>query len=158
MRFIDSHTHLADAAFAADSSEVIGRARDAGAAALVCVGESIAQAQASRGLLCFHLFRLRVTINRLFVTAKYGDGPPATGWLAFIMYPLTQAFSSVTIPQSDDKMSGWKEPFMENSEFSSLVKDVVQLLSPDFEVSGAQKIATAARMRVSYQCLVSPLK
>ena len=50
MRFIDSHTHLADAAFAADSSEVIGRARDAGAAALVCVGESIAQAQASRAL------------------------------------------------------------------------------------------------------------
>ncbi|HEX2693906.1 MAG TPA: TatD family hydrolase [Gemmatimonadaceae bacterium] len=40
--FIDSHAHLADPAFAGDRDEVISRARDAGAAAIVCIGESLA--------------------------------------------------------------------------------------------------------------------
>ena len=48
MRFVDSHTHLADPAFDGDRDVVIGRARDAGAAALVCVGESIERAQIGR--------------------------------------------------------------------------------------------------------------
>jgi len=39
--FIDSHAHLADAAFAGDRDAVISRARVAGAAAIVCIGESI---------------------------------------------------------------------------------------------------------------------
>jgi TatD DNase family protein len=39
--FIDSHAHLADAAFAGDRDAVIARARQAGAAAIVCIGESI---------------------------------------------------------------------------------------------------------------------
>jgi len=39
--FIDSHAHLADAAFAGDRDAVISRARDAGAVAIVCIGESI---------------------------------------------------------------------------------------------------------------------
>ena len=38
--FIDSHAHLADAAFAGDRDAVISRARSAGAAAIVCIGES----------------------------------------------------------------------------------------------------------------------
>jgi TatD DNase family protein len=38
--FIDSHAHLADPAFAGDRDAVISRARDAGAAAIVCIGES----------------------------------------------------------------------------------------------------------------------
>jgi TatD DNase family protein len=42
--FIDSHAHLADAAFAGDRDAVISRARDAGAVAIVCIGESIAAA------------------------------------------------------------------------------------------------------------------
>jgi TatD DNase family protein len=42
--FIDSHAHLADAAFAGDRDAVISRARDAGAAAIVCIGESIGAA------------------------------------------------------------------------------------------------------------------
>jgi TatD DNase family protein len=41
---IDSHAHLADPAFDADRSAVIGRARDAGLAGVVCIGESIAVA------------------------------------------------------------------------------------------------------------------
>jgi TatD DNase family protein len=44
MRYIDSHAHLADAAFDADREDVIARARDAGAAAIVSIGESIAAA------------------------------------------------------------------------------------------------------------------
>lgn len=39
--FIDSHAHLADAAFAGDRDAVISRARQAGAAAIVCIGESL---------------------------------------------------------------------------------------------------------------------
>jgi TatD DNase family protein len=42
--FIDSHAHLADAAFAGDRDAVISRARDAGAIAIVCIGESLATA------------------------------------------------------------------------------------------------------------------
>jgi TatD DNase family protein len=42
--FIDSHAHLADAAFTGDRNAVISRARDAGAGAIVCIGESIAVA------------------------------------------------------------------------------------------------------------------
>ena len=42
--FADSHTHLADAAFAADVDEIIARARARGAQALVCIGESPTQA------------------------------------------------------------------------------------------------------------------
>jgi TatD DNase family protein len=48
--FVDSHTHLADAAFDADRQAVIERARDAGAVALVCIGESIAAAKRARGI------------------------------------------------------------------------------------------------------------
>ncbi len=39
--FIDSHAHLADAAFTGDRGAVISRARDSGAAAIVCIGESL---------------------------------------------------------------------------------------------------------------------
>lgn len=44
MRFIDSHAHLADPAFDADREEVIARARQSGAGAVVCIGESLASA------------------------------------------------------------------------------------------------------------------
>jgi TatD DNase family protein len=44
MHFIDSHAHLADPAFDADREAVISRARDAGAIAVICIGESIAAA------------------------------------------------------------------------------------------------------------------
>jgi TatD DNase family protein len=43
--FIDSHAHLADPAFDADREETIHRARVTGAAAIVCIGESIAAAE-----------------------------------------------------------------------------------------------------------------
>jgi TatD DNase family protein len=39
--FIDSHAHLADPAFAGDRGEVVARARQAGALAIVCIGESV---------------------------------------------------------------------------------------------------------------------
>lgn len=43
--FIDSHAHLADPAFDADRDEVVSRARQTGAAAIVCIGESLASAR-----------------------------------------------------------------------------------------------------------------
>ena len=48
--YIDSHTHLADPAFDADRQNVIERAREAGAEALVCIGESIRAAERARGI------------------------------------------------------------------------------------------------------------
>ncbi|HEY9426955.1 MAG TPA: TatD family hydrolase [Gemmatimonadaceae bacterium] len=48
--YIDSHTHLADPAFDADRQAVVERARDAGAGALVCIGESIEAADRARGI------------------------------------------------------------------------------------------------------------
>ena len=48
--FIDSHAHLADPAFAGDRDDVISRARDAGAVAIVCIGESLAAAEAARDI------------------------------------------------------------------------------------------------------------
>lgn len=39
--FLDSHAHLADPAFDDDREAVIARARSAGAAAVVCIGESL---------------------------------------------------------------------------------------------------------------------
>lgn len=54
MRFIDSHTHLADPAFDADRELVIGRAREAGAVRLICVGESIERARAAQVIAVAH--------------------------------------------------------------------------------------------------------
>jgi TatD DNase family protein len=50
VRFLDSHCHLADPAFDADRDDVVARARNAGAAAVVCVGESVERARAARAL------------------------------------------------------------------------------------------------------------
>ena len=46
--FVDSHVHLADAAFNDDRSAVIERARLTGARALLCIGESLAAAERAR--------------------------------------------------------------------------------------------------------------
>ena len=52
--FIDSHVHLADPQFDADRDVVIARAREAGAAGLVCIGESLARARAAQGIAAAH--------------------------------------------------------------------------------------------------------
>jgi TatD DNase family protein len=48
--FVDSHVHLADAAFDDDRDAVIERARLTGARALLCIGESIAAAERARAI------------------------------------------------------------------------------------------------------------
>jgi TatD DNase family protein len=50
MRFIDSHSHLADAVFDEDRDAVIERAAAAGAAAVVCIGASLIDAARARAL------------------------------------------------------------------------------------------------------------
>jgi TatD DNase family protein len=52
--FVDSHAHLADPAFDQDREAVIARARDGGAAAIVCIGESIAAAARARAIAAAH--------------------------------------------------------------------------------------------------------
>jgi len=52
--FVDSHAHLADPAFDADRDAVVERARDAGARAIVCIGESLAAAQRAGRIAATH--------------------------------------------------------------------------------------------------------
>ncbi len=52
--FVDSHVHLADAAFDDDREQVIERARLTGAGALICIGESIAAAARAREIAARH--------------------------------------------------------------------------------------------------------
>jgi len=54
MRYIDSHAHLADAAFDADREDVIARARSAGASAVISIGESIAAADRAANIAASH--------------------------------------------------------------------------------------------------------
>jgi TatD DNase family protein len=50
LQFVDSHVHLADPAFDGDRDAVIAAARQAGAKALVCIGESPDAADRARGI------------------------------------------------------------------------------------------------------------
>lgn len=60
MTYVDSHTHLADPAFDEDRDAAVERARDAGAVALVCIGESLDAARRASELaarypgLCYY--------------------------------------------------------------------------------------------------------
>jgi len=54
MRFVDSHAHLADPAFDPDREEVIARAREAGATAIVSIGESLDAAERARKIAVLH--------------------------------------------------------------------------------------------------------
>ncbi len=54
MHYIDSHAHLADPAFDDDRDAVLARARDAGARAIVAIGESIAAADRAAVLARAH--------------------------------------------------------------------------------------------------------
>jgi len=59
--FIDSHAHLADPAFDADRDAVIARAFDGGAAAVVCIGESLHAAARARAIAAAHPARIAFT-------------------------------------------------------------------------------------------------
>lgn len=54
MDLVDAHAHLADAAFDADRAEVLERARAAGVGAVVCVGETLAEAERILALASEH--------------------------------------------------------------------------------------------------------
>ena len=52
--FVDSHAHLADPAFDDDRDAVIARAREAGALAIVCIGESVTRARTASEIAAAH--------------------------------------------------------------------------------------------------------
>ncbi|MFI5310194.1 MAG: TatD family hydrolase [Gemmatimonadales bacterium] len=54
MLFLDSHAHLADRAFDPDRDAVITRAREAGAVAIIAIGESLEAAGRSRAIAAAH--------------------------------------------------------------------------------------------------------
>jgi TatD DNase family protein len=60
-RFLDSHAHLADPAFDDDREAVIARARQTGAAGVVCIGESLAAAARARDIAGAHPDFIRYT-------------------------------------------------------------------------------------------------
>ena len=41
-------------------------------------------------------------------------------------------------------------------EYKAVINDLLVLSSPDYEISGLRKIATAVRMRNTYRCLIPP--
>ena len=43
-----------------------------------------------------------------------------------------------------------------STEYRNLHRDLLELSAPFYEINGARKLATAARMRASYQCLAPP--
>jgi TatD DNase family protein len=61
VRFIDSHAHLADPAFDADRAEVIERARIAGAARIIAIGESLDAAERARKIAFLYPGLIRYT-------------------------------------------------------------------------------------------------
>jgi TatD DNase family protein len=64
MRYIDSHSHLADTVFDEDRGAVIERAAAAGAAAVVCIGASLADGARARELAAqYPLLRWTVGIH-----------------------------------------------------------------------------------------------
>ncbi len=54
MRFLDSHSHLADPAFDPDRALVLTRAREAGAVGIIAIGESLAAARRARTIAASH--------------------------------------------------------------------------------------------------------
>jgi TatD DNase family protein len=52
--FFDSHAHLADPAFADEADAVVARARQTGAAGIVCIGESLAAAARAHAVAARH--------------------------------------------------------------------------------------------------------
>jgi TatD DNase family protein len=61
--FIDSHAHLADAAFEPDCNEVIARARQTGVLGIVCIGESLEAADRAYGIAAAHPDFVRFTVG-----------------------------------------------------------------------------------------------
>jgi TatD DNase family protein len=59
--FLDSHAHLADPAFDEDRAAVIARARQTGAAGVVCIGESLTAAARARRIAEAHPDFIRFT-------------------------------------------------------------------------------------------------
>jgi TatD DNase family protein len=59
--FLDSHAHIAGVEFDEDREEVIGRARQTGAAGVVCIGESLEAARRAQALAAKHPDFLRFT-------------------------------------------------------------------------------------------------
>ena len=59
--FLDSHAHLADPAFDEDREAVIARAKQTGAAGIVCIGESLDAARRAREVAARHPDFIRFT-------------------------------------------------------------------------------------------------
>jgi TatD DNase family protein len=83
--FLDSHAHLAADAFDADRDAVIARARQTGAAGIVCIGESLAQAERARAIAEAHAGFVWFTAGvHPHDAAEWDDGRDADGIRAHV--------------------------------------------------------------------------
>src|SRR5688500_19127033 len=73
--FIDSHAHLADPAFEGDQDAVLARAVNAGARAVICIGESIEASVRAAGLAARHRGLVWFTAGPHPHDAGKTDGP-----------------------------------------------------------------------------------
>jgi hypothetical protein len=88
----------------------------------------------ARGVLLYRIYRFCHALNELF-SSDYSN------WLSSKRY---QASANASKPAT-------------TSEYIYVVRDMMELLSSDAEVSGSRKMNTAARMARSYQCLAAPI-
>ena len=123
------------------------------------------RALVSKGMLCFHLLRLRELLNDAYSAfAPSGFFSRIKSNLLVLVRPflgeqlgpefrhLHVASSAISTPVRIVHRLIFGE-VMQNlvTEYNSILEDLVKLDSPDQEVSGSRKIAIAERMRTSYK-------
>lgn len=85
----------------------------------------------ARGVLMYRLFRFSFALNELF-SSNYAH------WM------------------TNRNLASSPREVVRISEHIYLTRDMLELLSPDAEVSGLRKLAAADRMGSSYKCLAVP--
>lgn len=130
----------------------------------------------ARGLLRFHLCQLQLQAKKLFVRDQIRWGHHVRellrwtvgtlGRWAQYLFPHSSLSGSlvanprITVSAAYQALTAEDEAevAVEPNEYASLCRDLQILLAPDFLACGCKKLATAQRMRVSYQCLIPPAR
>lgn len=130
----------------------------------------------ARGLLRFHMCQLQLQAKKLFVRDQIRWGHHlrellrwtvgTTGRWAQYLFPHSTLFSNliasprITVSAAYQALTAEDEAeaTIGPNEYASLCRDLQILLAPDFLACGCKKLATAQRMRVSYQCLIPPAR
>lgn len=129
MAFVEVQRALNEVYLPSENSSSAGSLKEMITRACICKDWKVVDA---RGALIYRLYRFSHALNDLF-SSNYAH------WMTNRDSAMANASKNVKI-----------------SEYIYIVRDVAELLSPDGEVSGARKLATAARMSTAYKCLAVP--